>query len=59
MGANCIHECSEVLGEINMLKVSVNILPGTRTRVLLNVMVNVFQVNIKDTVTPLIEAILL
>ena len=58
MGANCIHECSEVLAEINMLKVSVNILPGTRTRVL-NVMVNVFQVNIKDTVTPLIEAILL
>ena len=58
MGPNCIHECSEVLAEINMLKVSVNILPGTRTRVL-NVMVNVFQVNIKDTVTPLIEAILL
>ena len=59
MGANCIHECSEVLAEINMLKVSINILPGTRTRVLLNVMVNVFQVNIKVTVTPLIEAILL
>ena len=41
-----------------MLKVSTKILPGTRMHVLLNVVVNVFQVNIKNTGTELIEAVL-